>query len=120
MSALLAEYRCRARGCLLLRVWQSPDGPQWSKPRRRLSPLYALLRDFHDAGVLGAAMPASGGRLDDCAGHVTIPVGCAHTRDRLRVADIRRDIDKRTPGRPARIPMGADTPTHHDPQPGIW
>jgi hypothetical protein len=31
-SSLLVEYRCRAKGCLLLRVWQTPDGLQFTAP----------------------------------------------------------------------------------------
>jgi hypothetical protein len=119
-AALLAEYRCRTKGCLLLRVWQTPTGPEWSKPKRRLSGLYAMLRDFHDAGVAGVAMPASAGQLDGCAAHTTVPVACEHVRDRLRIGDIRQAITGRTPDRPARIALSADTTRRDDPHPGVW
>lgn len=36
--ALLAEYRCRVKGCLLLHVWQTSQGRFWYSPRYKLSP----------------------------------------------------------------------------------
>ncbi len=40
-GSLLAEYRCK-RGCLLLHVWQSPNGPEFFAPGGRVSDHYAL------------------------------------------------------------------------------
>ena len=37
-QVLLAEYRCRTKGCLLLHVWQTPQGRFWYTPRYKLSP----------------------------------------------------------------------------------
>lgn len=37
-NALLAEYRCRVKGCLLLHVWQTSQGRFWYTPRYKLSP----------------------------------------------------------------------------------
>jgi integrase len=43
-SSLLVEYRCRAKGCLLLLVWQTPDGPEFVAPGHRLSDRYTWIR----------------------------------------------------------------------------
>lgn len=37
-SATLLEYRCRRHGCLLLRVFQTPEGPGVFRPAFRRSP----------------------------------------------------------------------------------
>ena len=46
-GALLTEYRCKRRGCLLLRVWQTPKGPEFFAPPAGLPNWYATAGQLH-------------------------------------------------------------------------
>jgi hypothetical protein len=104
-GVLLVEYRCRAKGCLLLRVWQTPNGPEFLASGYRLSNRYTL------AGREGETWDW-GGRLDDYPATLWVPLMCNHVTERTCVSEIRRDLAGRTPGNPTRIlwPPG-DTPS---------
>lgn len=58
-DSLLAEYRCRAKGCLLLRVWQTPNGPEFVAPAHRLSDRYTLARHLERSALADIAGSAS-------------------------------------------------------------
>jgi hypothetical protein len=92
-SALLLEYRCRAKGCLLLRVWQTPKGPEYLAPGHRLSRLYRINETEDWVG-----------RLDDYPEVLPwLPLACDHVRGLLRVFDIRKEAAGATPGSPLRV-----------------
>jgi hypothetical protein len=111
-AALLLEYRCRARGCLLLKVWQTPNGPEFFAPGRGLSRRYAWVRraelDILDDGDGRQQHGEDGGdhvgRLDDLHPWLSsIPLACGHVHLTAWTWNIREDIAGRKPGQPARI-----------------
>ncbi len=103
---LLVEYRC-ARGCLLLHVFASPDGPHYYRPALRLS---ETIRNR-----TGIAEP---GRITEVAGLLaelstepwvwgdaenTVHIGCRHCVGlRFPAATIKADAAAATPGSPIR------------------
>jgi hypothetical protein len=110
-DSLLVEYRCRAKGCVLLRVWQTPPGPQFIAPGHRLSDRWTRIRHLAKRlSVGGTEWPDDGGRLHDEQGLVLV---CNHVTDYVLTYKIRRDIDGATPGRPMRVlwPPDMSTPS---------
>jgi len=107
-GCLLLEYRCRAKGCLLLRVWQTPEGPAWQAPGRALSNRGALARDLEQT-ALGVGET---GRLDDCPPLLWLPLICRHVNESAWLFDIRADLADATPGRPVRALWPRDIPGH--------
>jgi hypothetical protein len=104
--SLLLEYRCRARGCLLLKVWQTPNGPEFAAPGRRLSDRYTFARRLEQAAIgelVGAQDGMWAGRLDDCPVLMWIPLACDHVTVTIWISAIREHLVGRTPGQPARI-----------------
>ena len=110
-DSLLAEYRCRTKGCMLLHVWQAPAGIEFYAPAARVSDQYTSAGQWHWLGLNRAAANKTGdraGRLDDLA---TLQAGgwlwllCEHVKESLWVRDIRRDTDDCIPGQPAKIFM---------------
>lgn len=109
-ASLLAEYRCRTSGCLLLHVWQAPKGLEFFVPKRRLSEGYAFARDV-EAKFLDAVFPLEAGRLSP--GTLTrLQLMCDHTSDSVFDFEIWRDVVNQVPGRPVRVIWPrADTPS---------
>jgi hypothetical protein len=103
-SSLLLEYRCRARGCVLLRVWQTPNGPEFITPRRHLSSKWAPPLDI--SPVLRGIRA---GRLDDWPEASWPRITCGHVVGIVSVHHIRRDLQGATPGRPVKVPWPLDT-----------
>ncbi|WP_041180491.1 hypothetical protein [Mycobacterium canetti] len=46
--AALAEYRCRTRKCLLLRVWQTPNGPEFYGRTKHAKAFHTLMHGYID------------------------------------------------------------------------
>ena len=93
-SSLLVEYRCRAKGCLLLRVWQTPHGPEFVAPGRQLSSRYALARTMVRINITGGEMFRNwAGRLDDWP-ELPLLLMCEHVIETARAYDIRRDLEE--------------------------
>ena len=118
-DSLLAEYRCRRNGCLLLHVWSSPNGPEFYAPSARVS------KRFQSAGQLhwlsfNRSRPQKTG---ESAGRINDPVIsrqwlwllCPHVKGPLWTVDLRQDIEGVEPGRPVRINLPRDTPGHTEP-----
>jgi hypothetical protein len=113
-GSMLVEYRCRKKGCLLLHVWQTSNGPEFFAPGGRVSDRYALARQF-DWLAPDRIAP---GKTGDRAGRLNDPVIavrwlwliCEHVMYSIWVRDIRRDFAGRTPGSPVRIFLPRDTP----------
>jgi hypothetical protein len=102
-GSLLAEYRCRAKGCVLLQVWQTSNGPEFLAPGNRLSPQNMP----RSAGPWDWA-----GRLDDYPETLWMPLWCDHVKDHTYASEVRRDCADRTPGRPRRVSWPRDTRDH--------
>lgn len=118
-DVLVAEYRCRTKGCLLLHVWQSPNGLEFYAPAARVSNRYTSASQWHWLGLNRSKDNKTGdraGRLDDLA---RLQAGgwlwllCEHVKESLWVRDIRRVTADVQPGRPVQVflPLAAgDTP----------
>jgi hypothetical protein len=109
-GSLLVVYRCRPKGCLLLRVSQTPDGPQFYAPAHRLSDRYTRIRDLETEvmsgrnyiEILGPPRAPIRGRLDESA-PPGLQLMCNHVNEWASTTNIRRDIDRATPGRATRV-----------------
>lgn len=108
-DSMLAEYRCRTKGCLLLRVWNSPNGPEFFAPAARVSDQYTEAGQWHWLGFNRDDPNKTGdraGRLDDLA---SLQRGgwlwllCEHVKEPMWRSEILRDLAEREPGKPARI-----------------
>jgi hypothetical protein len=135
-QVLVAEYRCREKGCLLLHVWQTPRGRYWYRPPYNLSPQVAESQTVESARRKRTSdgfrnwNPSAGsfdGLLDSLAYETELEDGttvmyfspqernglsvtCDHVRDTLtaeRLAAIVRGV---TPGSPGKAFLPADTP----------
>ncbi|MDQ1306119.1 MAG: hypothetical protein QG671_1951 [Actinomycetota bacterium] len=115
-KSLLAEYRCRKGGCLLLRVWNSPNGPEFYAPAARVSDRFATAGQL-DWPAFNRHSPE---RTGDRAGRLDDPViatqwlwlVCDHLKEAVWTSELRADIKGRRPGDPTRVrlPRGhADT-----------
>lgn len=94
-STLLVQYKCRNKGCPLLAVWQTPNGPEYATPRKP---------GFEEAGRrIGRNTEglASGGRLQDMPW--TVPLICDHTYQEVFGDVVRADAAGRTPGKPKHV-----------------
>ena len=117
-QVLLIEYRCPGR-CLLLRVWNSPDGRFWYTPRYRLSPHKAISDTAESARKKrtedGFRMwRARGGSFDELlddfshdprSGGLTLT--CDHVREDVLTDQLAGDAARGMPGHPtARLIHG--------------
>jgi len=105
---LLLDYRC-PQGCLLLHVWQSPDGRMFYLPRHQLSTskntaeTHELARQ-HRTEDGDRKWPARGGNFDDLLDFtradpdVGLLLNCRHLRRSVTVARVDADTSN-TPGR---------------------
>jgi hypothetical protein len=124
-GSLLVEYRCRVRKCLLLRVWETPNGPEFFARDRQSDGIYSLLNSYDLIDDPGRRVPPGGvgppargvgpgqvfaGRLDDHPETKWVPLWCDHVRESALISAIRRDIKGRTPGRPKTVLVPIDTP----------
>ena len=109
-GCLLLEYRC-AQGCLLLRVWQTPNGRELVAPahRRGRHELVrflerAIARYFWDGTLREDDGGALVGRLDErwWVG-MWLPLTCKHRRVETSMFAIAEDLAGATPGQPRRI-----------------
>lgn len=115
-SVLLAEYRCRER-CLLLHIWQTPNGRFYYQPAYRLSPTVAEAETVQSARDKRTTdgyrrWRERAGSLDDLLDFVAPggpPVGltltCDHLREMVRAENLLRDGVR--PGEPmtVRLPL---------------
>lgn len=108
-GALLAEYRCRTKGCLLLHVWQSPNGLEFFAPAARVSDQYTSAGQWHWLGMNRRADNKTGdraGRIDDLA---RLQAGgwlwllCEHAKEVLWTREIRADTAAARPGRAVKV-----------------
>lgn len=125
VDCLLVEYRCRTKGCLLLRVWQAPRGIEFYAPSVRVSNQKVMAKQWHWLGFNRANERQTGdraGRLDDLA---KLQYGgflwllCHHVTQAEWVADIRRDCSGRAPGDAANIFLPDPAREVSNPVPGI-
>jgi len=119
-NVLLLEYRCtnRPESCLLLHVWQTPDGRMFYLPRHQLSTSKntaetAELARAHRTEDGDRKWPARGGNFDDLLDFtradpdVGLLLNCRHLRRAIPAAQIDTDCKEATPGRPKRKPITA-------------
>lgn len=109
-GALLVEYRCRAKGDLLLHVWRAPRGLEFFAPNRRLSDRFNTAGQFLWLGFNRRNDRETGdraGTLDDLSN--TLQEGgwlwllCEHVMESVWVEDIRQQAAGAVPGRPASM-----------------
>lgn len=109
-GALLVEYRCRTKGCLLLHVWQTPKGLEFFAPAARISDRFTSAGQWHWLGFNRDGEKKTGdraGSLDEVS--ASLQAGgwlwllCEHVKESMWVSDIRRDAANRDPGHPAEI-----------------
>jgi hypothetical protein len=120
-NVMLAEYRCRKKGCLMLRIWQTPNGPEFFAPPAGLPDWYATAGQLHwpnfdqnDPG--GKTGPRAGLLSNPTFDGLWLWLLCDHLRGVLWTSDIRRDFEGRTPGKPVRINLPRDTPGQPHPR----
>lgn len=108
-DVLLAEYRCRERGCLLLRIWQSPNGPEFFAPSARVSDQNTSAGQWHWLGFNRSDANKTGDRAGRIEDLTTLQRGgwlwllCGHVKEAVWVADMRRDYASSRPGQPAKV-----------------
>lgn len=115
------EYRCSRKGCLLLKVWQTPNGPEFFAPSRGLPDWYATAGQLHWPSF---DRDESGDKTGPRAGRLSNPIFdglflwlfCDHLRGVLWTRDIQRDLKGRIPGKRARINLPRDTPGQPHPR----
>lgn len=105
--SLLVEYRCKARGCLLMHVWRSPLGTLFYKPPHRLSPARTEAETVEAARAKHTSdgyrrWNGHAGRLDDLRGWpgVALSLDCDHFRGSVPAAEVLAAADDASPGRP--------------------
>ncbi len=105
-SVLLVEYRC-ARGCLLLHVFASPDGPRYYRPALRVSERMQFRTGMAEVG----RVPESAGLLDDLESaqwvwgdaQNSVLLGCPHCIGvHFPAATVKADAAAATPGSPVK------------------
>lgn len=114
--SMLAVYRCRAKGCLLLAVWESPSGLEFFAPAARVSSKFTTAGqlDWPTFNRTGSERTGDrAGRLDDpVVAEQWLWLICDHMKEAVWTSEIRRDFAGRWPGEPVHIvlPRGhADT-----------
>lgn len=114
-EVLLAEYRCRER-CLLLHIWQTPQGRNYYQPPYRLSP---TVTDSETVESARAKRTVDGSRrwreragsLDELIDFadglepksVGLTVTCDHVRETVAAEELADTVAHATPGRPAKV-----------------
>ncbi|WP_370499772.1 hypothetical protein NWT09_22170 [Mycolicibacterium sp. jd] len=108
-DSMLAEYRCRVKGCLLLRVWNSPNGPEFFAPAARVSDQYTSAGQWHWLGFNRADTNKTGDRAGRVAELASLQLGgwlwllCEHVKESVRTREILHDFAGVEPGNPARV-----------------
>ena len=109
-GALLVEYRCCTKGCLLLHVWQTPKGLEFFAPAARISDQFITAGQWHWLGFNREGEKKTGdraGSLDEVSAGLQaggwLWLLCEHVKESMWVSDIRRDAANRHPGQPAAI-----------------
>jgi len=117
-DALLVEYRCRTKGCLLLHVWQAPKGLEFFAPAARISDQFISAGQWHWLGLNREGERKTGdraGSLDEVAARLQaggwLWLLCEHVKESVWVSDIRRDAAGGSPGQPVRIFIPRDDDT---------
>lgn len=122
-DSLLAEYRCRKKGCLLLHVWQSPNGPEFFAPAAEISDQYTTAGQLDWPAFNRFGPDKTGdraGRLDDpVIARQWLWLMCDHLVGPIWTSDLRRDVEGRAPGKPVRINLPRDTPGQPHPREGL-
>lgn len=113
---LLVEYRC-VKGCLLLHVWNTPDGPMYYRRPFKISPKMHQRTGASEVGRI----PEHGGLIADFddssdlvwvtdeqehtgVGLNCLAIGCSHCVGlRFPAATIKADVAAATPGNPVRV-----------------
>jgi hypothetical protein len=112
---LLVEYRC-AKGCLLLHVWNTPEGAVYYRPAVHISESMSRRTGCAEVGRI----PELGGVVADFeesewiwisdeqertgAGANWLLIGCRHCVGmRFRAATIKADVGAAGPGNPVRV-----------------
>lgn len=109
-DSMLAEYRCSAKGCLLLRVWNSPNGEEFYAPAARVSGRYSTAGQFNWLGFNRTDANKTGDRAGRVA-DIDIPGNlggwiwllCEHVKEPLRLNEFRRDSASAAPGAPVKV-----------------
>lgn len=113
-QVLLAEYRCRTKGCLLLHVWQSPHGRYWYTPPYDLSPQVTQDETVESARAKRTAdgyrkwLPRAGSFdelldfFDGAPESGGLTLTCDHVRETVTVGRLAADAGGATPGAPAK------------------
>jgi hypothetical protein len=108
-DSLLAVYRCRRKGCVLLKVWNAPRGQEFFAPAARIADRNLTARQWHWLGFNRADERHTGdraGRLDDLA---RLQAGgwfwlvCEHVKESVWLREIRQDFAGSRPGVPVSI-----------------
>lgn len=103
---LLVEYRC-ARGCLLLHVFASPDGPRYYRPALRVSDSMRTRTGIAEP----TRIPEAAGLLAELSSEQwvwgdaenAVHIGCRHCIGlRFPAASVKADAAAATPGNPVR------------------
>ncbi|BBY52948.1 hypothetical protein MKOR_01990 [Mycolicibacillus koreensis] len=108
-GALLAEYRCRSKGCLLMHVWQAPRGLEFFAPSSRVPDRGVTAGQWHWLGYNRPDKRHTGDRAGGLEDLADMHAGgwlwmlCEHVRQHEWVDDIRRDCAKGAPGDPAKV-----------------
>lgn len=119
-QVLLVEYRCYAgAGCLLLHIWQSPQGILFYKQGAKLSSTRNAAMS-NESGRRRNTVDGDrdwrgyGGVLDDLRSWadtaVGLPLQCAHVDTYAPAAAVLRDTDQSRPGNPTKRRWRGVTP----------
>lgn len=116
-GARLVEYRCRHRKrCLLLRVWQTPSGPEFVAHCRHTDGFYLLVNSA-DRIEFSSRPPAEvgvphiwAGRIEDHKPSQWVPLSCNHYRGSVPISDVMQHVANGTPGDPIVVLRPDDTP----------
>ncbi|MEP7738110.1 hypothetical protein ABKW28_10695 [Nocardioides sp. 31GB23] len=112
-GALLAEYRCRARGCLLARFWRMREVVGYYQPAYKLS---RAKNEAETVPEARAKRTTDGDRhwaeaahvLDDLRGwgsQAALHMQCDHFREAVKAVDLLAQVDAATPGKPVRVSL---------------
>ena len=99
-AGLLVEYRCRAKGCLLLRVWQTPNGLELLAPSSQGSDRVTAYH-LERLAAEGVAIRGESVPIDDYPPWVLL--ACDHVLETVRESTITEDAAAGRPGNPTRI-----------------
>lgn len=106
-----AVWRCKRRGCLLLHVWDAPEGTVWYRPAYKLSPGLNL-ENSNAAGRANNTLdgdrrwkanlaPFDHVRMFDPNGGISLE--CDHVHHYLTARKMIWAVDSATRGKPTRV-----------------